>query len=323
MWAIDLGVDLVPTPEGLTCIEVNLQPGITPAARKRRFIRSMRPAALVRFAREHGFDRLVWLSSNRLPVPDFVVDDVGSKAREAGIVMEFRDGPCMVHGRWPIPDPMPTRWALGDHFPERTLIFRRNEYFTGLDRLLTDKGLFLRALADELERSGETRVRAFPMTREPGPMPDTPPNLPNLVYKYPDDFAGLGVFFMRARDEEHAVEMARELDRRRGEPPGLFQPFLHPGARAGDRAWDYRSEVIVSPLGSLHTISITRTAGATVPHEVPYGLVPRGLFTANISGGGVSELVGPEHSAEVAEASLAVGEAVRRLLARTYVTTSG
>jgi hypothetical protein len=214
---------------------------------------------------------------------------------------------------------------LGQAFPDDSLVVRRNVFPVGSDFVLNHKELLTRSLVSMLKEIGETRVFCLPMTRVP--MDVQKPRvqgLPNLVYKYPESMAGAGVFFLHARDREHALSMARELDRVSGEPPGLFQPFRCSLLREGRRVFDVRAEIFVSPLETRYLTSFMRVSSQSVPSEFPEGVFPsKGVFTSNFSTGGTLHQVEENEKTALIEAAMAVGGALRRILERTFRTHPG
>jgi hypothetical protein len=186
---------------------------------------------------------------------------------------------------------------------------------------VADKEPSIRALHAWFTETGEERVHTLPMSRVPPPLDaeDDDVDLPNLVYKYPDSFAGKGVFFLRVRSPEEAVKIARRLDAQHGEPPGLFQRFRLsrlPGTR---RAFDVRAEVLITPGHTWHLRLMRRVAGRDLPERVPHGLLEgRGVFTANINTGGTLSCLDPAMAPPFQAAAEAVAEGLRGILERTF-----
>jgi hypothetical protein len=161
------------------------------------------------------------------------------------------------------------------------------------------------------------------MTRLP---PELPPllddGLPNLVYKYPGSWGGYGVYFMRARTQDQAIAIARQLDRKEGNnPPGLFQPFVCSRFLSGRRIYDVRCEMLVSPVGIQRTLAVKRESNKAIPEERNDGLITsKGVFTSNIETGGTVSPLTLEEEEEVVPAAEAVAEALARLLSRGFET---
>jgi hypothetical protein len=206
--------------------------------------------------------------------------------------------------------------------PEDTLVVRRNSYRIGTDFVLSNKDPFIRGLHAEILAAGDIRCRVPLMTRRP--MEVQPPSdvgLPNLVYKYPDLSRGEGVFFLCAADADHAVAMARTLDRETGEPPGLFQPFVCSRLLPGRRIYNVRCEILVTPLGVWKLLALRRESIRAIPRGLGLGILPSdGVFMSNIVTGGRVAPLDPSEEKEIDDAALAVGEALRRLLVRGFET---
>jgi hypothetical protein len=161
------------------------------------------------------------------------------------------------------------------------------------------------------------------MTRLP---PELPPllddGLPNLVYKYPGSWGGYGVYFMRVRDQDQAIAIARQLDREEGNnPPGLFQPFVCSRFLPGRRIYDVRCEMLVTPVGIRRTLTLRRESTQAIPKETNDGLfTSKGVFTSNMETGGTGTPLPPDEEEGIGPAAVAVSEALVRLLSRGFET---
>ena len=120
---------------------------------------------------------------------------------------------------------------------------------------------------------------------------------------------------------DQAVAIARELDGKMGEPPGLFQPFVCSRLLPGRRIYDIRAELFITPFQARHAFSIRREATRPLPDRVGEGLVDgAGVFTSNLATGGSFAPLDPGEEEEIRDASLAVGEALIRVLNETFDT---
>lgn len=314
-----VGLDLMPTPQGICCLEANLQSGIYDDQRK---VLGGNPflEGILEAARAHGARRVLWLEGHHGELRTWMVTESQQLERAEDFPFEILEHPCMPSRRsLPSGVSPPNRWRLDPWVPDRSLLVRRNEFPVGSDFVINHKESFIRALGAALEKENQTRVYVPPMTRVPLHVPEPQgPGLPNLVYKYPESMAGAGVFFLRARNTEHALALARELDRRHQEPPGLFQPFLCSLLLEGRRVCDVRAEIFISPLGTWYLSSFKREAARSVPECIPEGLVSeRGVFTSNNSTGGFLSRIGREEE-EFRSAALTVGDALRKALEDTF-----
>ena len=317
-----VGVDLMPTPQGICCLEANLQPGII---EEREEVINGNPfvEGILEVARAHLARHVVWLEGPRGPLCPWFLAALHEWPRGTGIQLEVLEDPRLPR-RTSVPSgiPEPNRWSMAQLLPDHTLLVRRNEFPVGSDYLVNHKEAFIRSLRSVLAETNETRVHVLPMTRVPFEIPEPQgPGMPNLVYKYSDSLAGVGVFFMRARNTEHALALARELDRRHQEPPGLFQPYRCSNLLGGRRVYDVRAEIFISPLGTWYLASFKREGSRPLPEDLPEGVVSdTGLFASNVSTGGVVSPVGREEKEGVEDAALAVGDALREVLERTFRT---
>jgi len=320
--ATHVGMDLMPTCDGIVCLEGNLQVGIGDL---RLDIQPGNPTAdaVVDAARFQGARRIVWLEGNRIPLRTWFMADLVNRARAVGIQVEIMEDPRiplrreLPEGGW-----VPNRRSWLDPIPDDTLVVRRNEFLVGPDYVINHKEPFTRGLDAVFRERGEGRVRVLPQSRAPVSVPELKGDgRPNLVYKYPDSLAGLGVYFFRARDREHALELAGELDARTGEGPGVFQPFALSKLLPGGRVQDIRAEILISPLGTWFLGALRREAGKPLPEGLPDGVADApGQLTSNMSTGGHITRVGEEEMPPFRAAALAVGDGLRTVLERTFVT---
>ncbi len=317
-----VGLDLVPTPKGICCIEANLQSGILDFEED-LFAGNPIVEGILEAGEAHGARRILWIEGHRLPLRTWMLSDLKEGSERSGIRTEILEDPCMPSRASP-PEgvEVPHRWSFPPWVPNDTLVVRRNEFKVGPDYVINHKEPFIRGLIPALREANETRVHVLPMTRVPVEVPEPAgPGLPNLVYKYPDSLAGMGVFFLRARDTSHAIAMARELDRKSGEPAGLFQPFTCSHLLEGRRIYDVRTEVFISPLGTWYLCGFKREGAHPLPDHLPEGVVSTtGTFASNLSTGGAASEIMVEEEQELKDASLAVGEALRRTLDQTFQT---
>jgi hypothetical protein len=320
-----VGMDLMPTAEGMICLETNLQIGIgdyrLPVQPENPVADGVLEAALDLRAR-----RVLWLEGHRAPLPHWMMQELTERGRALGIQVEFLEDPRVGRRRTaPRESGVPNRASWVGWVPDDTLVMRRNEFPVGPDFVINDKEPSIRALHAVLTETGETRVKVLPQTRVPAdPLESAGEGLPNLVYKYPDSMSGLGVYFMKVGESSRAVALARELDRRTGEKPGLFQRFVLSDLMPGGRVFDYRAEILLTPPGVWFLGAFRREASLPHPDRVPDGIVDApGALTSNYSRGGILSRVEGDDLQRVEEAALAVGNALRTALSRTFRTESG
>jgi hypothetical protein len=316
-----IGLDLMPTAEGMVCLEGNLQVGFLT---RRPTIQPHNPTghAMIAAARAHGVREIAWVEGHRIPLPGWFIRQLSDLGRPHGIGARFYQDP-RVPRRRDLPtateaDPVRRPWLAP--VPTDTLVVRRNEFPVGSDFVINHKEPFVRALHACFSRQPDGVVQVLPQTRHAEIAPGSfERGLPNVVYKYPDGLSGTGVFFMRVRTPEAAERLAREIDARTGEAPGLFQRFVAPNPSATGSARDYRAEILITPMGTWFLGAIRRVAGQALPSRVPEGLVESaGVFTSNMSTGGVIESTTDAELAQLEPAAIAVGDALREVLTRTF-----
>ncbi len=317
-----IGLDLMPTSDGIVCLEANLQGGILDGWLEVQpdnpTVRGILDAALAQGAR-----RVFWIEGNRFPLRTWMLRELLDRARDAGIHAELLEDPRMRRRRGTLPGlAVPNRRSWLTWTPDDTMVVRRNDFPVGSDFVIDHKESFVRGLQAVLRETADTRVRVLPQTCDPQDIPDPPAEgLPNLVYKYPESFAGKGVYFFRARDTGHALVLAREVDSRTGERPGVFQTFVLSDLLSGRRVCDVRGEVFVSPLGTWFLGAYRREASKPLPSHLPEGIADApGALTSNMSTGGTISRLEGDDVVRFREASIAVGDAIRTVLDRTFET---
>ena len=317
-----VGLDLLWTGREMVCLEGNLQRGI---GNLRHEVQPDHPleGGIIQAAIDHGARRVFWIEGHRKPVTCWFHDSLLRNARDAGLQLEFIDDPRKRRCRDPSEgQEIPWKGSWLEAVPDDSLVIRRNEFPVGSDFVINDKEPFIRGLARELEMTGDTRIRVLPQTRlPPSDVALTDDGFPNLVYKYPDGLGGKEVFFLRAEDADHAVTLADELDARYKKGPGLFQAFTLPALLPGDRVWDMSTEIFVAPTGVWFLGAIRREASRPIPRTNGTGIVQTdGTLTSNQATGGTLHRVMGKELELFRESTMATGEALRSLLARTFQT---
>ncbi|MFC1660071.1 hypothetical protein ACFL3S_01215 [Gemmatimonadota bacterium] len=325
VWGYSIGFDLIPAPDGVWCVEANLNTGAYEEIAKGRWDREAAMERVFQAAREWGFGTVWWEHKDWDPLSAWQMATLADKARSAGLGLVLRED-FRVPPASNLPQgmsPPPKRLTSPTEVPENTLVVRRNEFGVGPDWVLGDKEPFIRGIDSALRELGDQRCRVPVMTRLP---PDLPPlsddGLPNLVYKYAGLWGGHGVYFMRVRDKDQALAIARQLDNEVGNnPPGLFQPFVCSRLLPGRRVWDVRCEMLVTPVGMRPILFLRREANQSVPTTLEEGLVSSvGVFTSNLSTGGTCTPLDPAEQKQIEPAALALGEAFARLFSRGFQT---
>jgi hypothetical protein len=275
-------------------------------------------------ARELGSREVHWLDMDWAETPVWLNQELRGAAASAGIGLDIREG-YRVLSRTELPrglDRPKKRLLSPTALPRDTLVLRRNNYQVGPDFAVGNKDPFVRGVGAVLEASPGGNVHVPKMTSDPeevlSPLRE---GLPNLVYKYPSYAKGTGVFFLRVRDPDQALAITRDLDERMGESPGLFQRFICSRLLPGNRIYDIRCELFITPLGARHVFSIRREATRPLPPTVVEGLLDGGgVFTSNLATGGRFAPLAPEEVEEIETAALAVGNALIETLNTTFET---
>ncbi len=318
-----IGIDLIPSPDGVWCVEANLS---TAFNQDRRDALDPEPSveALFQVASEIGARHVGWHDQQWSEVQLWLIQELEEAARKSGMTVDIREG-YRIPRRSDLPPGIrpPRKFVTSPpKVPENTLVLRRNSYSVGTDFVVSNKEPFIRGVEQELRSSGDARVRVPMMSGNPEDvLHPSEDGLPNLVYKYPGFGKGEGVFFLRVDDSAQALAVTRELDLSSGEPPGLFQPFVCSRLLPGRRVYDVRCELFITPLGARHVFSIRREAMRPLPETLDEGLVKtQGVFTSNLATGGRFAPLDPGEEDEIREAALAIGEALVRVLNHTFET---
>ena len=318
-----VGVDLILTDSGSWCVEANIG---TAFNEERRAVLSPEPSVEALFAEASaaGARHVVWQDMDRSEVRVWLLLELHEAARRHGISVEVRES-HRIPRRDDLPAGVapPLKFTLAPDAPrEHTLVVRRNSFAVGSDYFICNKAPFIRGVRRAIERGGASAVRLPEMAALAESVFVAPePGLPNLVYKYPDLEKGEGVFFLRVDEPHEAERLAREIDRETGEPPGLFQQFICSRLLDGRRIYDVRCELLITPRGARHILSIRREAMQSLPHTLANGRVRTpGVFTSNLATGGRFAPVSPDEADQVRHAALAVGEALVDALNEAFET---
>lgn len=318
-----IGVDLLPTARGVWCVEANISTAFNEG---RRAVLDPEPsvAVLFREAAAAGVRHVVWQDMERSEVRPWLLRELHEAAHAHGMTVDVRES-YRIPSRSDLAkgEPRPGKFihsAMGQ--AQGTFVLRRSTFAWGSDFLVSNKAPFIRGVHAVLEALADGRAHVPTMSADPADVfAEAEEDLPNLVYKYPDIEKGEGVFFMRARDPEHANELAETVDRATGEPAGLFQPFVCSRLLEGRRVYDVRCELLITPKGARHVFSIRREAMQSLPQGLPDGLVTSsGVFTSNLATGGRFAPVDPSEADEVRDAALAIGDALVAALNNTFET---
>jgi hypothetical protein len=318
-----IGIDLIPSPDGVWCVEANLN---TAFNQQRRDVLDPEPAVETLFstAREMGARHVRWYDMDRSETRLWLMEELREAAHASGMTLDIRES-YLIPRRNDLPagTSRPGKYVTSPvDLPDDTLVLRRNKYEVGSDFVVSNKGPFIRAVHGELSRRGNSRARVPVMSADPAAVfRNGEAGLPNLVYKYPDSGKGQGVYFLRVNEPGRARDIAREIDRKSGEPPGLFQPFVCSRVLPGRRIYDVRCELFITPMGARHVFSIRREATQSLPDTLGEGLVKgEGVFTSNLATGGRFAPLDPEEEEELRSAALAIGEALIGALNQTFET---
>jgi hypothetical protein len=319
-----LGLDLIPTPSGVVCVESNLNAGISERVRREYFDRDPIPLGLAELAGEHGLQHLIWVANDEGHIDPWFYSQLSEGLAEKGISLEvLEDVQSPTHRDVPEGLPVPPRILFPPERPPRnTLVVRLRSYRVGPDILVDEKQAFSQAMGPEIARTGDPRVRVLPLSTGPGDIPHPrDPGVPNLVYKYPTSDWGEGVFFLKVRDEDHAWALAKELDRITGEKDGIFQPCISSPVLPGRHIYEFRSLVLVTPVGNQYLGARRRQTVVPIPEWLEEGIVEdRRPFIITGLFGNVSVPMDPAEEPPIREGALGVADGLASVLTQGFVT---
>jgi hypothetical protein len=313
-----LGVDLLPTADGLWYLESNLNPAMWPARSALYEKDDPFVVNLCGFARERGYRRLVVVMPNQSRVDPVIAARWEKESAAREIHLTLLEDPFLHRPRYH------TAYRVPEPLEPDTLVVRMKLYRTNLDDVVHGKRGSHRALRIYQERSPDRDVRLPPISDDPiASAYDPRQPFPNLVYKMPDRDRGNGIVFLKASSPGNARELVtREIqesppenwsDRLNGlaahlfEEPGFFQPYIVGSMLEGRRLYYVRAHVLLTPVGAQFLSAHRIVSGTPVPDELSDGIVrDRDAYFWKFVTGAHFALPPPEEESRVAKAALSV-----------------
>jgi len=312
-----LGVDLLPSAEGLWYLESNLNSAFRNARAALYEKSDPYVVNLFRFAQEGGYRRiLVVLGNNHVldPVMAERFERESAATRIDLTLLEDAYLPKSRHGQ---------TFGVPESLEPDTLAVRMKLYHANVDHVIHNKRACHRSLGIYQARTGDRDVLLPPTSDDPVASEyDARRPFPNLVYKMPELDLGLGVVFLKTPSLENAHELVtRELRRRRpgkwsdrlnathlfDEHRGVFQPYILGSMLEGRRLYYVRSHVFVSPRGPQFLSAHRIVCAHPVPDELRDGIVrDRKPYFWSFDKGATFEVPSPEEEARAVAATLSV-----------------
>ena len=329
-----LGVDLLPSAEGLWYLESNLNSALRPA--RTALYEKVDPyvANIFRFAQQGGYRRVVVVFGNNHVLATTMAERFERESAERKIEITLLEDAYLPRSRHPqtfgIPEPLE---------PD-TLVVRMKLYHSNLDHVIHNKRACQKVLAIYTARTGDRDVLLPPTSDDPVASEyDAGRPFPNLVYKLPELDLGLGVVFLKAASLENAREMVtREMQRRRPEKwserlnatashlfddhRGVFQPYIVGKMLEGRRLYYVRSHVMITPVGPQFLSAHRIVCAHPVPGELRDGIVrDRKPYFWSFDKGATFELIPPEEEEErTVAATLSVARGLSAAAAYSFDT---
>jgi hypothetical protein len=155
---------------------------------------------------------------------------------------------------------------------------------------------------------------------------------PNLVSKLADVDRGVGVVFLKARDQAHAEVLVQGLERhrrtggllgrlvrRRSSGRHLLQPYLITRVFDGRYLANFRTNVLITPLG-CRVLSIVRLRTTVpLPEHLDFGVVADPMpFLANGAGDAVDEVPSKDEVEQITPLATHVGNALAESIKKHF-----
>jgi hypothetical protein len=315
-YGVVIGIDLVPTPEGCWYIESNLNFGLK-SARSDLYERDPFVANIIKFAEKHGYRHLMIVHNTSSHLDKAMAMQYEEESVARGIKLTIVEDIYLPNSKYIQSFCIPSLDEKG------TLVVRTKLYHTALDYLFDNKKAVQKALEIYKAFSFDPSL-LLPITK-PEPVLEKVEEgdpFPNLVFKFPDQDIGKGVFFLKATSPDHAHMILKEaikLNRPRGftdllhsliqERNGFFQIYIRPSLLKGNTLYKVRSYVLITPIGVQFLSAHRFISRFMVPDNLPFGVVkdPR-PYLVNSTTSSALEIVPPEEELSVVSASLAIAK---------------
>ena len=328
-----VGIDFIVNAEGVWFVESNLNAGLM-EERSRMYEADPFVENLVRFARENGYSRIVFLACNDYPVDPIMATRIEQAASAAGLHATVLEDSHAPTGR------LSQTFLVPPLDAERTLVVRSKMFHTTLDALFHHKTLSLAALAS-YQRAFPDRDVQVPSTGTASLPPVLPMDgpFPNLVCKFPERDQGQGVIFMKVPSLERAqailddpVEMNRhsvaavitKLRYRLNleDQTSVFQAYIPSSLLEGRKLFIVRAHVLATPVGLTYLSAHRVVSKLPIPESLPEGLVENSRpYIVNYVLDSEHALTPPDEEQRVRKAALSVVRALCWAVEGRFQTT--
>ena len=314
-----LGVDLLPTADGIWYLESNLNPALWPARSDLYEKDDPFVVNLFAFAQERGYRRLVLVMPNQSRVDPVIAERWERESGARQIPLTILEDSYLFRPRYP------TTYRMPESLEPDTLVVRMKLYRTNLDEVFHSKRGSHRALRIYQERSPDRDVRLPPISDDPIASDDDPRQpFPNLVYKMPDRDRGDGIVFLKASSLGNARELVTgEIQESRAkswserliglgtrlleDQGGFFQPYIIGSMLEDRRLYYIRAHVLLTPVGAQFLSAHRIVSGTPVPGELREGIVrDRDAYFWKFLTGARFAIPSAEEESRVAKAALSV-----------------
>ena len=328
VWGYLLGLDLVTTPSGVVCHEANLSPGLHEKIRRGYWDRDPIPIGLADFADRHELGRILWMNSSQTPIEPWFYSQLRDGLADRRIGLEVLEDTRLPKRR-DIPEdlPVPARGLFPPSDPSsNTVVVRLCGYRVGPDFFLSNKDAFGKVVGQELWRSGEVRVKVLSLTsgsrgRSNSPMIQVAPtSSTSTLWKIRGRVCSSSGHGTPSMPERWGRKWTGPQGRRVGSSsPGFLQRSCGTA-----RSTSTGPMILVTPVGIQYLGARRRETVTPLPDKVPEGVVEdRKPFIITGYFGNVSVPVDPAEEALLEGASVAIGEAIARVISRGFKTKGG
>lgn len=330
---VTIGIDFIVNEQGVWFIESNLNPGLM--EERSRLYTNDDPLVrnLISFAKDKGYESVLFLACNDVPVDDIMAERIDQYATQAGLAAEVLEDKYAPNRHLDQTFLVPSLNSI------KTLIVRSKMYHTAMDSLFHHKAVCLRILEKYQELTRDDRFRIPEQNNLTVPEgTDSNSRFPNIVCKFTERDQGQGVVFFRSEANsdtnpliENQLKMNdssvsdnwTKLRYRLGmeDQAPIIQRYI-PSSLIDDKyLYIVRSHVFAAPAGIKYLSAHRVVSKNAVPPSLPTGMVKDARpYIVNYSLGSYHQTLPPEEEEKVREASIAIVEELCRNLETRYVT---
>lgn len=329
-YGVAIAIDFIPTPEGFWHIENNLNFAAS--------IISLAPnefnaivSNIFSFISKGEYQRLVIVNKTHTHIDRELAELLEVTAHAQNIKLIIIEDAYLLQSHYVQSYSIP---FLNDR---DTLVVRLKCYNTSLDYLLDNK-LASQKILEIYKKKTSDPYLLLPVAGEEPVIKELDQNdaFPNLIYKFPDNDAGQGLIFIKARSNDHAKEVLKNaiavnhfknitnnIVNSIKNKNGYFQSYIHSPFIHGRRLSKVRAHVLITPNG-IQFLSAHRVISKfTVPDNLSFGLVQdHRPYLVNLSTSSKYVVISDDEKSAVINASLSVAKGMSWAARLGYKTSN-